>query len=208
VFTARTFSAERKCLRGANKFKDGRTSLNDDPQKHRGRLRTSHTDENCVTVEGLIREDRRPKVCEIAEVTSIAKSTAHEIISDLNLCKVSACWVLKVLTEKHKSKRMAASLENLCCYQDEGELFVESIVMGDETWVFEFTPESKRNSMTWKHPHSPTTKKKKFKILNTETVISNHYEVFLSSITLYSSVLNCTQSSKFTLHSCPCTLNC
>lgn len=36
---------------------------------------------------------------------------------------------------------------------------MESIVTRDETWGYEFTPESKRNSMTWKHPHSPTTKK-------------------------------------------------
>jgi hypothetical protein len=54
-----------------------------------------------------------------------------------------------MLTEEHKSKRMAASLENLCCYQDEGETFVERIIMGDETWVYEFTPQSKRKSMTW-----------------------------------------------------------
>jgi hypothetical protein len=76
--------------------------------------------------------------------------------------KLSASWVPKMLTEEYKSKRMAASLENLCHYQDEGESFVERIVTGDETWVYEFTPQSKRNSMTWKHPHSPTTKK--FKI--------------------------------------------
>jgi hypothetical protein len=43
-----------------------------------------------------------------------------------------------MLTE-NKSKRMAASLENLCHYQDEGELFLESIITGDETWVYEFT---------------------------------------------------------------------
>jgi hypothetical protein len=30
--------------------------------------------------------------------------------------------------------------------------------MEDETWVYEFAPESKRNSMTWKHPHSPVNK--------------------------------------------------
>jgi hypothetical protein len=29
--------------------------------------------------------------------------------------------------------------------------------------------------------------------LNTETIISNQYEAFLSSVTLYSSVLICTQ---------------
>jgi hypothetical protein len=37
---------------------------------------------------------------------------------------------------------------------------MERIVTGDETRVYEFTPESKTNSVTWKHPNSPTTKKK------------------------------------------------
>jgi histone-lysine N-methyltransferase SETMAR len=96
----------------------------------------------------LLREDRRVKVREIAEVTGIAKSTDHEIISDSNFRKVSARWIPKMLSKQHKNKRIAALLENLCRYQDEGESFVESIVTGDETWVYEFTPESKRNSMT------------------------------------------------------------
>jgi hypothetical protein len=90
------------------KFKDGQTALNDDPQKHRGRSRTTHTDENRVTVEGCLREDQRVKIHEIANVTGIAKSTAHEIISDLDICKVSARWALKMLTKEHKDKRMAA----------------------------------------------------------------------------------------------------
>jgi hypothetical protein len=49
-------------------------------------------------------------------VTGIAKSTVHEIISDSNFRKMSAPWVPKMLTEEHKSKRIAASLENLCRY--------------------------------------------------------------------------------------------
>jgi hypothetical protein len=52
-------------------------ALNDDPQKNRGRPRTLHTDETCVIIKSLIREDRRIKVHEIAEVTGIAKSTVH-----------------------------------------------------------------------------------------------------------------------------------
>jgi transposase len=55
------------------KFKDCRTALNEDPQKHRGRQRTSHTDENCVIVEVLLREDRKVKVREITEVTDSGK---------------------------------------------------------------------------------------------------------------------------------------
>jgi hypothetical protein len=60
-------------------------------------------------------------------VTGIAESTVHGIISDLNFCKLSACWILKIFTEEHKSKRMAASLKNRSCYQDERESFIESI---------------------------------------------------------------------------------
>jgi hypothetical protein len=47
-------------------FKDGSVTLNDDPEKHRDRPRTLYKDENGVIVEGLIREVRRVKVCEIA----------------------------------------------------------------------------------------------------------------------------------------------
>jgi hypothetical protein len=39
---------------------------------------------------------------------------------------VTAHWVPKMLTEEHESKRMAISLENPCCCQDEGELFMET----------------------------------------------------------------------------------
>jgi hypothetical protein len=50
-----------------NKFKDGRTALNDDPEKQRKGPRTLHTDENYIFVEGLIREDPGVKVRHIAE---------------------------------------------------------------------------------------------------------------------------------------------
>jgi hypothetical protein len=45
--------------------------------------------------------------------------------------------------------------------KEHGEAFLSRTVTGDETWVFHYTPESKAESMTWKHPHSPV--KKKFK---------------------------------------------
>jgi hypothetical protein len=127
-----------------NKFKYGRKALNDDPEKCRGRARTSRTDKNGVILEGLIREDQRVKVREIAEVTGIAKSNIHEIISALNFHKVSVHWAPKMLTQEHKSKRMAALLENLCCYQDEGESFVVRIITRDETWVHMFTRVKKK----------------------------------------------------------------
>jgi hypothetical protein len=43
-------------------------------------------------------------------VTGISESNVHEIISDLNICKVFARWVPKTLTEENKNKRMTALL--------------------------------------------------------------------------------------------------
>ncbi|GBM08252.1 hypothetical protein AVEN_82936-1 [Araneus ventricosus] len=36
--------------------------------------------------------------------------------------------------------------------------FLFTIITGDETWVHNFTPDTKSASMTWKHPSSPVTK--------------------------------------------------
>jgi hypothetical protein len=84
--------------------------LNDDPEKYRYKSGTLNTEENCVIVKSLIREDQRVKV--------------HEIIADLNICKVAAHWVLKMLTKEHQSNRMAAWLENVGLCQDVGESYL------------------------------------------------------------------------------------
>ena len=44
-------------------------------------------------------------------------------------------------------------------YAQEGDEFLDSIVTGDETWGFHHTPESKQQSLQWRHTHSPRTKK-------------------------------------------------
>ena len=46
------------------------------------------------------------------------------------------------------------------CYGNERDI-LHRIITGDETWVHHYEPESKRQSMDWKHPQSPC--KKKFK---------------------------------------------
>jgi hypothetical protein len=86
AFASRRSEPEQDSSQGSE---CGRTALNDDPEKYRGRPETSCTDKNYVIVKGLIREDKRAKVHEIAEGTGIAKSNVYGI-SDLNLYKVSA----------------------------------------------------------------------------------------------------------------------
>jgi hypothetical protein len=60
VYCQIVFSLKEVSLR-CNKFKDCRTALNVNPEKQESRSRSSHIDENCVTVEGFVRADLRTK---------------------------------------------------------------------------------------------------------------------------------------------------
>lgn len=139
-------------------FSNGRTNIHDEARSGR----PSVSDNLQEQVESELREDRRVTVRELEEKLQIPKSSIHRIISDLGYRKCSARWVPKMLTEDHKRQRIESSREVLELYAEEGAVFLESIVTGDETWVYHFTPESKQQSMEWRHSFSP--KKRKFKV--------------------------------------------
>jgi magnesium-transporting ATPase (P-type) len=46
----------------------------------------------------------------------------------------------------------------LQCCEQHGKAFLSRTAIGDETWVFHYTPEGKSESLTWKHSHSPVRK--------------------------------------------------
>ncbi|GFR98135.1 histone-lysine N-methyltransferase SETMAR [Elysia marginata] len=125
------------------------------------------------------------KICKVALKLEIPKSMVQEIVHNtLGYQKVSARWVPKILTEDNKFQRVEISQRLLLrCQQDNGDedmthivvgpaedfgaknnLF-DNLITGDETWVHLNTPETKRDSMAWKHPSSPVTKK--FKVQRT-----------------------------------------
>jgi len=66
-----------------------------------------------------------------------------------------------MLAEEHKKLCVACAWTFLMCYHKEGDSMLNHIVTGDETWVSHITPESKQQSLHWKHTGSP--KRKKFK---------------------------------------------
>ena len=79
----------------------------------------------------------------------------------LGMSKVSAGWVPRLLTEDQKKSQLDISMYMylLSRYEDDPEAFMYRVVIQDETWVHHFDPESKKQSMQWKHPDSPSPKK-------------------------------------------------
>jgi hypothetical protein len=53
--------------------------------------------------------------------------------------------------DNHKMKWMHSALKFLMHYAQEGDEFLDSIVIVDETWVFHHTAEPKQQSLQWRH---------------------------------------------------------
>lgn len=64
-----------------------------------------------------------------------------------------------MLDQKMKDCRCEASMENLQLMQSNWNLFMQRIVTGDETWIHHYDPDTKQESMQWKHATSPSPRK-------------------------------------------------
>ena len=141
------------------RFKEGRETTEDDPRP--GRPTTSKTDQNIKKIGEIIRKDRRLSIRAVAEITGIDKECVRQILHDsFNMRKVCAKMVPKLLTHEQKESRMnicADILNNIDIDPD----FLETVITCDESWFFTYDPETKRQSMLWKSPNSPRTKKAK-----------------------------------------------
>ena len=72
--------------------------------------------------------------------------------------KVSARWVPRLLTDEQKARRVECSMEFVNRYEKEGDQFLNNIITMDETWIWEYDPETKAESSVWKTPRSPPPK--------------------------------------------------
>ena len=110
-------------------------------------------------VHEKVLEDHCLTVQEIVAEVGISIGSVHSILTeDLNLRRVSAKFVLKLLTEQQKELRKEISEDMLDLANHEPE-FIRTIITGDETWVYGYDSETKFQSSQWKHPESPRPKK-------------------------------------------------
>jgi len=87
------------------RFKEGRTSVDDDPRS--GRPSTSKTDDNVAKVCEVIRSNRRLTIREVAEEVSISKTVCHEILTEnLDMHRIAAKFVPHLLTDDQKQNRV------------------------------------------------------------------------------------------------------
>jgi histone-lysine N-methyltransferase SETMAR len=142
------------------RLKNGRTSV----QHKEGARRpsTSITDAKMEQVHDVNLQNRSVTIDEMALQLPISYGSPYETIHNrLAFHKVYTQWVPKQLKELHKQKHLDVFKWLLDRYGAEGENFPERIVIGDETWIQHYEPDSKCQSMDCKHPHLPARRRLK-----------------------------------------------
>ncbi|GBP49384.1 Putative uncharacterized protein FLJ37770 [Eumeta japonica] len=114
----------------AHLFQQGRESCEDDPRP--GRPVTVVTEENVRKIEKLVLADQRIKLWQIAEELQISKERVGEIIHEhMNMRKISARWVPKMLTPFDKQRRLQTSKDFLELVGDNIDKICDRIVTVD-----------------------------------------------------------------------------
>ena len=123
-------------------------------EQRSGRPQTAQNAAVVERVKNLVRGDRRLTVRE----GGISKDSAHEILrADLNMHRVAAKFVPKLLSAEQKELRVEVAQDLLDTTSTDPE-FLNTVITGDESWVYGYDPEIKAQSSQWKHPESPRPK--------------------------------------------------
>uniref|UniRef100_A0A3B5AEK4 Tc1-like transposase DDE domain-containing protein n=1 Tax=Stegastes partitus TaxID=144197 RepID=A0A3B5AEK4_9TELE len=142
-----TFSIRVKqileCVR--KRFKMGHEDVEDDLRT--GRPSTSRTEASVERIRQMVRGDRRLTVRLITNEQGMNRDNVWKIITkDLGMWKVCAKMVLKLLNDDQKDQRMQVFQDILEGLETKPDL-LGRIITGDESWILEYNPETKCQSL-------------------------------------------------------------
>ena len=124
-----------KTFEWCKRFKDGRTSVSDDPGRGGSQL-SAVIPVNTERVERLILDNRHINCREIAQETNLSVGIVNTVIhKHLHFRKVSARWVPRQLSAFDGHRRVEGCTELKERFDREGQDFLDRIITCDETWV-------------------------------------------------------------------------
>lgn len=146
-----------QCYEWFRRFKNGRESTEDNHRS--GRPSTSTDASHVRQIDELVHSNRRLTVREMSVDCDISFGSCQNILTEhLGMRRIAAKFVPRLLTQEQKDNRVTICQE-LLDRANEEEDFMETVVTGDETWVFGYDVETKVQSSQWTGKGSPRPKK-------------------------------------------------
>ena len=113
----------------------------------------------CKKVWDLVYSDRRFQLEEIAQALGISHGSISALLHDrLGMCKLTAPWVPKSLSDKQMETRASVCSTLLKHFRSKDDFLLHLVTVND-TWVHYYEPENKAQSHQWVGPGSPRPKK-------------------------------------------------
>ncbi|CAI6344606.1 unnamed protein product [Macrosiphum euphorbiae] len=157
------------------RFIEGREDINDDSRA--GRPSTSRNVEMVAKVRKIIRSDRRMTIRELSTECNISFGSCQTILTeDLGMRRVCAKMVPKLLSQDQKNHRIEVC-QNLKERTQNDPGFIKNVITGDETWVYGYDIETKRQSSQWKSVTSPRPKKARQVRSNVKTMLITFFDI-------------------------------
>ena len=104
-------------------------------------------------------KNRRVSIETISAQFDVSVGTVHTIFrEELKMRKICAKFVPRVLREDQKERRCHDSGEMVELINSD-PVVLDALVTCDESWIYCYDPETKRQSSQWKHAGSPRPKK-------------------------------------------------
>ena len=139
------------------RFKEGRESVRDDERC--GRSKEVNTPELIGQIKNFMDKDSRVSIETISAQFDVSVGTLHTIISEeLKMRKICMKFIPKELREDQKERRCHDSREMVKLINSDPTV-LDVLVTCDESWIYYYDPETKRQSSQWKHAGSPRPKK-------------------------------------------------
>ncbi|UYV78207.1 hypothetical protein LAZ67_16000481 [Cordylochernes scorpioides] len=145
-----------------SRFLKGREKVNDD--QHTGRPRSLRCEENKLKI-------KRISIKDLSSETGLSVGLCHRIVTkDLDMIRTSSKFVPRILTEEQKVVRMDVC-KNMVEMTRTDPQWMQKIITGDETWVYQYDSETKRQSSQWIERGEPKPKKARFTKSNVKTLL-------------------------------------
>ena len=139
------------------RFMKGRESVRDDERC--GRSKEVRTPELIGQIKNFMDKDRRLAIETISAQFDVSVGTVHTIIpEELKMQKIYAKFVPRVLRDDLKERHCHDSREMVELINSDSAV-LDALVTCDESWIYCYDPDTKRQSSQWKHAGSPTPKK-------------------------------------------------